>query len=77
MYGEGKFCAPHHTNVCKIFALRLCGAISPLAFNVSLLNLASLQILRSSFQQYQWIFAIWSLSKLENTVEGSVVTEKQ
>ena len=61
----GQVLCPHHTNVCKIFALQLYGAISPLAFNVSLLNLASLQILRSSFEQYQWIFAIWSLSKLE------------
>ena len=38
LYGGGQVCASHHTNVCKI--LRLCSALSSLAKDVSLSNLA-------------------------------------
>ena len=39
--------------------------VSLLACNASPLNLVSVPILRHSLQQYQWIFANWSSSKLE------------
>ena len=54
LYGGGQVCAPHHTNVCKI--LQLCEAISSLAKDVSLSNLAILVILRRSFQWCRRIF---------------------
>ena len=49
--------APHHTNICKIS--RLWGAISSLVFNKSFSNLATLLILRGSFQSCWRIFAKW------------------
>ena len=44
---------------------QLCTAISPLAFNLSLLNLGSFLILRRSFQRCQWIFADWLFQNLK------------
>ena len=60
----------HHTNVYKL--LRLCRATYLLAFILSLSNLATLLILRRPLQQWRWIFANWSMCKVEKTVEGSI-----
>lgn len=47
-----------------------------LAFNVSPLNLVSVPILRHSLQQYQWIYANWSSSKLkEKETHGMVYSD--
>lgn len=67
--------APHHQwpsrqNVWKISQLR--GALSPLAFNKLLSNLATVIILRRSFQWRRWIFPNLYMSKVENTVERSI-----
>ena len=61
---------PPYTNVCKF--LQLSGAISSLAQDVSLSNLAILLILRRSLQWWRRVFSNWSLSKVEKTVEGSI-----
>ena len=62
MYGEGQIRVPHYdTNVCKI--TRHCGAISLLATDVLPLNSLTR---KRSFQQGQWIFAYWYLSKLQH-----------
>ena len=55
LYGGGHKLAPHHTNVCKFS--QLCWAISLLAKDVSLSNLAVLLILRRSFQCCRRIFS--------------------
>ena len=71
LYGGVQVFAPNNTNLGKIS--RLCGTISSLAFNASpFLNLASFLILSRSFQQCEWIFADQPLSKLVNTLEGSI-----
>ena len=58
LYGGVHKLAPHQKNVHTI--LRLCGAIPLLVFILSLSNLATLLILRCSFQRCQRIFANWS-----------------
>ena len=64
LYGGGQVCAFHHTNVCKIS--RLCRAISSLAKDVSLSNLAILLILRCSFQtDFPWLVRIKSWKNYE------------
>ena len=46
-----------------------------LACNVSPLNLVSVPFLRHFLQQYQWIFANWSSSKLEEKKHGMVYSD--
>ena len=63
MYGGGKVCAPHYTNVCKISRLFL--SISSPVSEISTSNVANLLILLCTFHWFRWIFAMYCASKVE------------